>query len=486
MPSVVAVLFWTSADGDRDCADLRAEAIRRSKQLFPGASLYSNVETEGLQRLDGALSDALKRILPTDAGHPQDSVALFEDWAPLTLASLCDEATARHFRYLAHCTRPDNAPRGLLPELLSREFAAEISGGIENVADYIERNLERLDVEFLFFQPDLRQYRLDFSAHDDRSRLLARAALKRGVQELSEIEAWLAADPEVMRPAPAYLEIELCSVSAAGHAPDYLLTPPTDFPEQLSQAALDVVAETIEQCPLRQDLAVALGGRGEALEHPRCLDLLQRALTAPAVHTVFLESYGHTLSVEQVGALSRLDGAEKLTVILRLSTLRADRYTRFYGVDRLADVLANIESLAALDPGARRFACYVEMLRLKETEDEVQAFFDHFEKTSITPILGKYNSYGGRLADRKAADLSPIDRSFCWHLARDLYINAAGQAPICKQDPLGERGAIDILQVSPLEIFRRRAPAHAHSMAGRHQSIEAPCLSCDEWFTFNA
>jgi radical SAM protein with 4Fe4S-binding SPASM domain len=82
------------------------------------------------------------------------------------------------------------------------------------------------------------------------------------------------------------------------------------------------------------------------------------------------------------------------------------------------------------------------------------------------------------------SDLTPIQREFCWHLARDLYVQVNGDVLICKQldgDPIG-----NILKDDLGSIWNKGLESFSLSLNGEHQKISAPCLSCDEWYTFNA
>lgn len=486
MAELRALLFWVSEEGDRDASDLRSAALLAAARAYPGVAIFCNRPGAGVESCSSSLLEALQALLPPGMDEEQDSIALFYDWTPMLIDALCAEALSRHMRYFAHFTRSDNAPGGVVPDLVSRECVAEIGAPIASLREYVERNIEKLDVEFLFQQPDLRQYRLDFSSASARSRLLARQALAASWKDLPQLHEWLRAHPELLRPAPAFLEVELCSASRRGLRASYLPPPPAEYAPQMNDRLIDRLLAAFTAAPLAEDLSVSLTGAGEPLDHPRLLEVLRAALASPAVVQVFLESFGADLDLSRFQELCALPGAQKLRLIVRLSTLRGERYARFYGVDALSMTLQNLDAIAAASGTARPFPVYVEMLRLKETEDEVQAFFDRFEGGPLIPLLNKYNSYAGRLADRKAADLSPIERSFCWHLARDIYLNVEGRMPLCKQDLYAEGASQSLLDADIFAAFAAHAAAHAASFGGQHEQVGAPCLQCDEWFTFNA
>ena len=259
---------------------------------------------------------------------------------------------------------------------------------------------------------------------------------------------------------------------AAGHART----------DQLESELVQKLCDDIARNALPGDVSVARGGQGEPLLHPGFRDAVESLSELPQVTRVFVETFGMDLTEDVLIDLAALPMAAKISIIVRLNTLQQDRYRKMYGVDRLADVLAALERLAAKDYPFERF---VEVQRLRDNEDELDAFFERFDKGPVGIILQKFNSYARRLNERRASDLTPMMRDFCWHLARDLYLIADGRVPICKQDPFGEQPTLDFRALSVSEIFAQTLPHHAASVRGEHERIPMPCMQCDEWYTFN-
>ena len=128
----------------------------------------------------------------------------------------------------------------------------------------------------------------------------------------------------------------------------------------------------------------------------------------------------------------------------------------------------------------------MEKPRIKDVEDEVTPYYDRFEKSNVPVILNKYNRYIDLLEERRVSDLVPLEREFCWHLARDFYLRRDGLVPVCKQDTTGKRGPVlDFRSHSVAEILTKTMPYHSLSVQGEHEKIPMPCVSCDEWYTFN-
>lgn len=487
MAQLTAIYVWRTPGADEAAPALVAAARSRLAALYPGVPVYSNLPASDVIVAPGALVAGLRRALADTAATPEDSAALFYDWHPLLDADLTREIAADHFKHRAHFTFGENIPPGFAPDFASREFLDELpESAPDALRELTLKEIDRFDVELFYKLPDLRQFRLDFSLKSARSRRLAADALARAPDlRFDTLAAFVKNFPAVLRPAPSWIELELCASAGAGLKPDWILPDRQGREERMSAALVDRIIGEAQPFALARDVSWRLGVHGEPLLHSDCLAIVERLLALETTAMVYLETYGLELTDAARARLQALPGRERLTVIVKLNTLRPDRYRKMYGADRLAEALTNLDRLAEA-PGERGFAAFVEMLRLKETEDEVQNFFDRFEKTGVTPILQKYNSFAGRLPERRAADLRPLHRDFCWHLARDVQIDASGRAPLCKQDPPGSDAFfVDLNKTSLTDFWARTQVYFEHSVRGEHAEIPAPCLQCDEWYTFN-
>lgn len=455
------------------------------------------------------------------ADDSQDTIAICYGWYASLDLNLTADVLNDHAGYLAHFTYSENIPAGFVPDFVSRDFVAALQDPLPpelarsadapesqspsrsksgDLRAFAFKNIDRFDVELFYRGPDLRQYRLDLTATGERSsRLMTEIdALNSGLV-FADLEGILKSNPEILRPYPAYFEVEL---SARFIEPDFA-------PGTLPSASADVAAsraaqpflsdellaklkDDIAQHGLTQDVAVSFAGAGEPCLHPRFLEIVSDFLNSTPVQQVIIETYGAGVDPDLVRALFALPSRERITVIVRMDSLRPERYTQLYGADQCA---AALEFLELCERGLRENseglvpAVYVEMHRLAETEDELTEFMDRFDQPEqpIQPLLQKYNRYIDRLPERRAADLTPLTREFCWHLARDLYLTVDGRVPVCKQDPYGENPAtLDFATASVTEIFAKTRSYHNASVRGEHDAIPMACLQCDEWYTFNA
>ena len=77
---------------------------------------------------------------------------------------------------------------------------------------------------------------------------------------------------------------------------------------------------------------------------------------------------------------------------------------------------------------------WVQAVRMKENEEDLDVFYKTWKAKTENVIVQKYDSFSGLLPDRKVADLSPVERFPCWHLKRDMAILLDGTVPLCRED----------------------------------------------------
>ena len=491
---IVCVLVHRQSSFGDENPELVAEALKRIQAVFRDVPVYSNrmvsasvAEGREINLVSGNLTACARKALEAQGTDAQDSIAILREWHPLLDAEPLAEALASHARYLAHYTYSENLPPGLVPDFASLEFL-RLLGDKEpdDLRAFAYKNINDYDVELYYRLPDLRQYRLDLTCASSRSRRLATDMLERGAT-FAKLEGMLQEAPELLRPLPSYFEIELTTRSSI--RPVFAPRPGGDSDsaesEDLEASLVHKLLNELEAHGLEQDATIALGGRGEPLEHPEIASLLKSCLASNRVARVYLETWGPGLDGDFLDGIASAPGIEKLHIIFRLTTLKPERYEELYGADRLPEVLGNLEALERRSESERPFSVYAEMLKIKDVEDEITAYFDRFEESPVQVILQKFNSYIGRVPERRVSDLTPLHREFCWHLARDFFLTAGGRVPLCKQDPFAEKQAADFRAASLLDIRAQTMDAHIASVRGEHERIPMPCLQCDEWYTFN-
>lgn len=429
--------------------------------------------------------NTIKSILMQHGKSEQDSLALFYHCYPFFDADLSDEALQRHNKYLAHLTFGENIPLGFLPDYLSLEFIRLLPDDLQtNIREFVFKNIETYDLELVYKLPDLRQLRLDLSTSSSRSTRMINDILKlTGDLKYAGLKELLSNHPEVIRPYPSCFEIEL-----TGQRHLHPVYKPQIESEDLSFELFEKLITDISQNGLKNDSTILFSGAGDALLYPRIEDAISLASKSSNVCRIILETWMTVDDISILESIFNVDNHQKLSIIIRLGSINSAIYKKLYGVDSLKHVLQNIKKIEQLLDLSNSSPpdVYVEMLRMKENDTAVDEFMKYFEESSVKPILGKYNSFINELPDRRAIDLTPLNRDFCWHLTRDFYLNISGFVPVCKQDPGCKiQTGYDFGKFSVGEIFEKIQPAFEASFNGKHDQTGMPCLNCDEWYTFN-
>ncbi len=437
---------------------------------------------------EGFLKEIAILLPPSKFNDPDwDEVCFlyFKGISPLADVALMEKSWDRHKKFFSQYSYSENLPEGIVPYILTREFLATLPDKLPNdVHSFFLKNINQYDVDIFYIPPDLRQYRFDFRLNDRRNSLLIENLLEKKPnityeQILPSIQEF----PSIYRLAPTYIEWEIykgCELECVFCPRNFIDTSnePTSYTHENIKLTLDKLDSEI-QTPY----TVCLGGNGEPLLHPNLSEIIQTILISKNVKELILETALYKNVDSFARTLENLDVSlkNKLTVIVNLTTLKSDTYRKLYGKDLHNTILSEIDRLKTILPNS---SLYVQMIKMVEVGDEVEAFFTYFEKKEINVILQKYNRFAGNLPEKRVSDLTPIHREFCWHLNRDLVIDASGNVSICKQNQTEILG--NILTENFSDIWKKGQVYFAYSLLGEHSKIPAPCLNCDEWYTFNA
>ena len=471
----------------RDLLDLSLERIG---QFFPGVPVFtSGKPVEDLSFSGEDFETALGSMARQVCENPGDSIVLFYGLAPFLDESLCKETVFDHFDSLADYTISDNVPPGLSPDMVRFDTIQSLpEGSGKDLRAHILSHLNDLEVELFYRLPDIRQLRLDFSCRDSRSTRLVRSCLETGNPMPLPLDGWkdfFLKYPGTLRPAPSYLELEL---TTRGNARPLYLLPASPSDLEMDFNLIGKILGDIAGEGLTKDLSVSLGGRGEPVLHSRFMEILHLVTGSPAVKMVYLESYGEDLDQKMMESLFDPAIREKLVLILRVPSIVQDTYEKLHGsrVD-FQRVLQNVEWLEKRLGEGPGPAIYLETPRILEVESELDDFKKRFQGSRVNLLIQKYNTWLDKLPQRRVSDLTPLYRDFCWHLARDTFVNVEGVTPLCRQDPENEHGTgFDLKQGNLMDVWRDRHHPFQLSLSGDYKKINVPCLKCDEWYTFNA
>jgi spiro-SPASM protein len=416
-----------------------------------------------------------------------------------------------HLKYKAEYTFAEGFCRGLTPAAVDvgalgiiAELAKKADSATPITADaffsVIATDINSFEVETVIAGTDYRDYRLDFTCVDRRGLLVCErlgAAIAAGTDP-ADISAdticgiAVGTTPNLLRTVPAFYNVQV-----AGFAPTApLYSPYISAPGFMPLDRFQKLAA--EAAALSEDAVVSLSAWGEPLAHPDFCALVAATLAHKGL-SVLIETWGHLVTpalVEQAAAIvAKTNGT--VTWIVYIDAMDEATYRMVHRLESAAQnapSLSSAQNALALLSAAFPGAVYPQFVRMNENEAQLEAFYRHYkEKGNV--LIQKYDHYCGKLPDRKPADLSPLERRFCWHQMRDMVILLDGSVPLCKEDALETKGKLNIFDPASVDVCDSKLEttnvvggiARIWEKLGAlaHLDSLSICKDCDEYYTFN-
>jgi spiro-SPASM protein len=219
---------------------------------------------------------------------------------------------------------------------------------------------------------------------------------------------------------------------------------------------------------------------GEPALHPQAEALIRAVLDRPALSLVVETSglgWGGKALESLTDAPPRTNGMAPVSWIVSLDAFDETRYREVRGGD-YGEAVQAAERIGGLFPGST----YIQAVRVKGSEDDIEKFYRFWKDKGFKVIIQKYNNFAGLLPDLQTADLSPLRRNPCWHLARDFPVLIDGSVPRCFADCGRSEGRGNIFTESMETIWKRGEEDYRAHTLGNYPGI---CPKCDEYYTFN-
>jgi len=414
-----------------------------------------------------------------------------------------------HNEYSADYSFIENAPPGLTGVFFNRSLFEAMqlekseksdTGETENtipnslpvpLREYIEKNINHFHVEIHYEHPDLRILRLDYSGKTARSiQSVGEVFEKCGEVKdyYIELEGIYKKEPGLLRHFPSYIEVEI--FGDCKYACSFC---PRQFTDNLNSHSLTLqdIQKVIDYAKTGfDDTCISLGGLGEPLEHPEIIKILEKLLSEDSIPMVILETNGRYLDNlfnNKDSSILNHPELKKLRIVVNINSLK--NYETLHGVkteDKNA-VLENLQKCAMEFKTRDKFLAkniFIQTLKILDNENDLDEIYDLADKTGISFLLQKYNSWAGLMPEKRVSDMTPLERFFCWHLRRDLYIRANGNVAFCKQDIQNQRTRGNIKKDSLEKIWDTGKKDWVENYT--RQYAETPdCAKCDEYYTFN-
>jgi spiro-SPASM protein len=420
--------------------------------------------------------------------------AVFLVWAdePFLDPALASRMLENFRKYRAEYGFADGYPVGLAAEILSprvipslRRLAESMPPAIErdSLFTVIQRDINSFDIETEISPKDLRELRLTLACDSRRDRLLVERLIEAGVKDEATALALIPERLDLLRTLPAFVQVQIvggchqaCSLCPYPLVGGELLSRRDHMPTERFAGLVDQVAE------LCGDATIDVSLWGEPSRHPDFAGVVEAVLCHPGL-SLIVETSGLGWDWEKVARIAGA-GGDRVQWVVSLDACDAERYAAIRGPG-WEEASAFAERMVSAFPRS----AHVQMLRVRENEDSLEAFWRGWKKKTDRVIVQKYSTFAGFLPQRKVSDLSPLVRHPCWHLKRDMSILIDGIVPLCRdcarnEVVLGEAfspGALAAAWAAG-ESYHR---AHVAAQRGEGAYPE-PCGACDEYYTYNA
>jgi spiro-SPASM protein len=414
-----------------------------------------------------------------------DNVFYFYADCPFLDIGITQRMHANHRQYWADYTFADGYPYGLTPEILTRETVSRLRGLAgegtaapqrDSVFSLIRKDINSFDIETVISPADLRLLRVSLSADTERNFVLLSRIVEGGARDAESICRFLSEQPRSLRTLPAFFPIQI--VERCPQACAYCPYP--QFGGNILSRAGFMSVESFSVL-IRKiarfcgDAVVDVSLWGEPSLHPSIFEMVGTVLREPGVD-LLIETSGIGWPA---GSFSRIkesfDRQPTWIVSLDASTEEMYRKLRGPGFD---EARRSAEELLALFPGT----AWVQAVRMKENEDDLDLFFKTWKARTENVIIQKYDCFSSMLPDRKVADLSPVKRFPCWHLKRDMAVLVDGTVPLCREDVRVATFLGNALTEDLGVIWSRAQETYHSHAAGEYPGI---CARCDEYYTYN-
>lgn len=225
------------------------------------------------------------------------------------------------------------------------------------------------------------------------------------------------------------------------------------------------------------DFHLSIGSYYEPLLNKDVFDILEYALSNKNVN-VYLETNAVLLDEEKAKKLLILqEKNNNLHVIIHLDTVEQNVFNKIYKEDYLKTILSNIDYYFIREPKNT----YLQITKQKDNFDYLASYYKYFDKYKIEIIMQKYYTYRGLVENNKIGDMTPLINVGCWHLARDLFIDAYGDIYICRFDINKEKFVASIYKETLENIWAILENCYKENTLKKLDF----CKNCDEWYLFN-
>jgi spiro-SPASM protein len=426
----------------------------------------------------------------------EEILLILHDDQPFFDDHLAVEMIRNHLRYRADFSYADGYPDGLAGELLTPAIIPsllnlqETEGDLfppwtrptlrKPLFDLIKVDINAFDIETAIAEEDLRLLRIELRTDTKRNFLMCSGFAEHGAfdgnSSISEsVYRLIQQKPELLRTVPAYFPIQI----AGGCPQECEYCPYPEFggtvlerKDTMDPAVFDELTEKIASFAPESVIGISLWG--DPGLHP-ALDKIMESVTDRERLALIIETSGVDFPEKFLNKMAELP-VNKARCVLSLDSAEESSYgsLRGRGYKKAIETAGKIIDL--FDKRA-----YIQAVRMKENEPEMESFYKNFSDRSSV-IIQKYDHFCGRQPDRRVVDLSPLNRFPCWHIKRDFPILLNGDVRVCREDIDGEMVLGNVFSDELEAIWIKGSEFYNQHAEGRYPEL---CRNCDEYYTFN-
>lgn len=405
-----------------------------------------------------------------DAFEATAGLIVSPDW-PAVDPALCDAVIERHLRQSEQMKLAfTQAPPGLAGCLVERDLMAELDRKQATIGSLLmyQPHLPQGDPigkdPCVLIDPVVRGFMGRISVDAPRWRRLLDRLGGADLTARQIVEKLAPHLDEASLPMPQQATLELTSARLATGP----IVPQHHVAVSRPNIPVDDARRVIASLAVEPDVALTLGGLGDALLHPQWRDIIAAAREAN-IRAVHVET---DLLVDQA-ALEALIESEADVISVRINADAPATYEKLMGIDAFNRVLTNVEWLLNHRKAGRPWIV-PRLVKTAENVHELESFFDRWMYYCGHAVIEAPTTGGGLMPDLAVLDMSPPKRVTCRQLARRMTIHSDGSLALCDQDWRGGTpGRLDEQWKAHTQLRQ------AHADGCYRQTPQ--CAGCREW-----
>jgi radical SAM protein with 4Fe4S-binding SPASM domain len=292
----------------------------------------------------------------------------------------------------------------------------------------------------------------------------------------------LAGDPDAWDEITFPVELALEVASACNLRCVMCPVPTTTRPALLMSEA--IFRQAVDEAARERGFIFFPSGFGESLLHPKWGELLAYALER-GISPIVLLTNGMLLNEQNIERLLELAID---VVMVSIDGVNPETYAKLRVRGDLPIVETNVRRLLERRGGAPKPALALRIIRMRDTEPEIDLFFDRWR-----PLLGptdqilinEFNDWAGKVEDRRVVQATGTRsrRGPCRMLWMNLSVHADGKVSACCHDSEDELIVGDLSAGDTLAgIWRGEHLSRLRHLHREGRFEELPiCLACKNW-----